>query len=178
MLHAAQLFDVPVYVTTQNKAKLGETVSELAELFPPSGTLEADKTAFSMCVTEVREKLERQCDGGKGKVQVIIVGIETHICVTQTTLDLLAMGHKVYVLQDGVSSCNSGERGVALRRLQAEGAVVTTSEGVMFELVGNAGGEGFKGLSKLVKEMKEGTRASVQSLCGGEEESGGVGSKL
>lgn len=70
--------------------------------------------------------------------QVAIVGIETHICVTQTALDLLAEGHKVYVLADGVSSCHEGEVGVALRRLAREGVVVTTSEGWLYECMGDA----------------------------------------
>lgn len=189
MLKAAQLLDIPVYVTTQNKSKLGETVGELGSLVDElkGEVVQADKTAFSMCVPDVMEGLDRQCQTASQKaVEVIIVGIETHICITQTTLDLLSQGHKVYVLQDGVSSCNSGERGVALRRLQSEGAVVTTSESVLFELVGDAGGDVFRGLTKLVKETKESTRGSVQILCGDggggegkeEGEGGGNGSKL
>ena len=71
--------------------------------------------------------------------QVAIVGIETHICVTQTALDLLSEGHRVYVLVDGVSSCNAGERTVALERLRAEGAIVTTSESFLYECMGDAG---------------------------------------
>lgn len=67
------------------------------------------------------------------------MGIETHICVTQTALDLLSEGHRVYVLMDGVSSCNAGERAVALERLRAEGAIVTSSEGWLYECMGDAG---------------------------------------
>ena len=74
----------------------------------------------------------------RGSFQIAIVGIETHICVTQTALDLLAEGHGVYVLADGVSSCHAGEVGVALRRLAREGAVVTTSEGWLYECMGDA----------------------------------------
>lgn len=66
------------------------------------------------------------------------MGIEAHICVTQTALDLLAVGHKVYVLADGVSSCHEGEVGVALRRLAREGVVITTSEGWLYECMGDA----------------------------------------
>lgn len=66
------------------------------------------------------------------------MGIEAHICVTQTALDLLAEGHKVYVLADGVSSCHEGEVGVALRRLAREGVVITTSEGWLYECMGDA----------------------------------------
>lgn len=73
------------------------------------------------------------------KPAVIITGIEAHICVTQTTLDLLRHGHKVYVLADGVSSCNKEEVPVALARLRAEGATVTTSESFLYECMGDAG---------------------------------------
>jgi nicotinamidase-related amidase len=69
----------------------------------------------------------------------IIVGIESHICVTQTTIDLLKAGHKVYVIADGVSSCNKEEVPIALARLRHEGAVVTTSESCIYECVGDAG---------------------------------------
>ena len=65
--------------------------------------------------------------------QVAIVGIETHICVTQTALD-----HRVYIIADGVSSCNDGERNIALERLRAEGAIVTTSESWLYECMGDA----------------------------------------
>jgi hypothetical protein len=113
-------------------------------------------------------------------LEVLLVGIETHICVTQTALDLLAAGHKVYVLADGVSSCNSGERGVALARLAREGCTITTSESVLFELVGDAAGVGFKEVSKLVKDTKESTRDAVAVFCannaageGGDEGVGG-----
>ena len=194
MLCAAQFLDIPVYVTTQNAAKLGDTVAELNTLLVAEGGGEkinvthADKTAFSMMVPGIRDAVEKQAAQASGEqqqqqLQVLLVGIETHICVTQTTLDLLALGHKVYILQDGVSSCNAGERGVALRRLASEGAVVTTSESVLFEMVGDAGGESFKKLTRLVKETKGETARAVEGFCGGAEGKGegggsGSGSKL
>lgn len=97
--------------------------------------------------------------------EVVIVGIEAHICVTQTTLDLLARGHKVYVLADGVSSCNQEEVPIALRRLAREGAVVTTSESFLYELMGDAGIGEFKAITGLVKEGKGSTREVLQALC-------------
>lgn len=90
--------------------------------------------------------------------EVILVGIESHICVTQTTLDLLAAGHKVisssplhslppisltkktqvYILADGISSCNPQEIPIALSRLRAAGAIITTSESIIYEIMGDA----------------------------------------
>lgn len=98
--------------------------------------------------------------------EIVIVGIETHICVTQTTLDLLAAGHKVYVLADGVSSCNKEEIGVALERLRREGAVVTTSESWIYECMGDAAIEEFKAIAGVVKEFSGKTKEVVGTLLG------------
>lgn len=95
-------------------------------------------------------------------LDAIIVGIESHICVTQTTLDLLARGHRVYVLADGVSSCNAEERVVAFARLRDAGAIVTTSESILFEILGDAGHPQFKTVSGLVKETKEETSGALE----------------
>ncbi|KAJ9642257.1 hypothetical protein H2204_002626 [Knufia peltigerae] len=165
MIKAARILDIPVYVTTQNASRLGATVSELKALLPKgsdsTATTEVDKTAFSMLVPG----LTRQLNANGKRLSVIIVGIETHICVTQTALDLLSQGHKVYVLADGVSSCNAAERPVALSRLAREGCVVTTSESLLFELVGDAKDGNFKAVSGLVKETKEETKDAVETLC-------------
>lgn len=95
----------------------------------------------------------------------VILGIESHICVTQTTLDLLSQGHKVYILADGVSSCNNEEVPIALARLRAEGAVVTTSESWIYECMGDASIAEFRDIAKLVRESKEETTKSLEVLC-------------
>ncbi|KAF2225139.1 Isochorismatase-like protein [Elsinoe ampelina] len=164
MLKASQILDIPVFATTQLKGKLGETCSELG-LDAPDGvqtTIHADKSKFSMIVPELQKAFEAL---GPEKKEVIILGIESHICVTQTTLDLLREGHKVYVLADGVSSCNREEVPIALARLRAEGAVVTTSESFLYELMGDAGIAEFKGIAGLVKEYNGKTKESLQALC-------------
>ncbi|RMD43409.1 hypothetical protein DV735_g1741, partial [Chaetothyriales sp. CBS 134920] len=183
----AQIFNIPIYITTQNAARLGDTVHELSTLLPsglPSPTthpsvaaklsptsppvLQQDKTAFSMCTDAIVSELDAQATptntGPQVPVEVILVGIETHICVTQTALDLLQIGHKVYILVDGVSSCNAGERGVALERLRKEGAIVTTSESILFELLGDASHPAFKAVNALIKDTKEtALRAEAES---------------
>lgn len=87
-------------------------------------------------VPDLRNALGQRRPGEQ--YQVAIVGIETHICVTQTALDLLTEGHRVYIIADGVSSCNEGERGIALERLRAEGAIATTSESWLYECMGDS----------------------------------------
>lgn len=172
MAKAAKTLNMPVYTTTQNAGRLGATVSELASLLSETKNTEIDKTAFSMMVPELTKALSAQSssapsDTGKPHtpISAILVGIETHICVTQTALDLLSMGHKVYVLADGVSSCNAGERPIALARLAREGAVVTSSESLLFELVGDAGSKDFKAISGLVKDTKDETKGAVETFC-------------
>lgn len=99
------------------------------------------------------------------RLSCVIVGIESHICVTQTALDLLQDGHKVYIIADGVSSCNKEEVPIALARLRHEGAVVTTSESWMYECVGDAGIAEFREIIKVVKETHQSTKDVLQTLC-------------
>ncbi|KAF2100492.1 isochorismatase domain-containing protein 2A, mitochondrial precursor [Rhizodiscina lignyota] len=166
MLRAASILSIPVLATTQQRAKLGETCSELGlDSDGPNGIktlVHSDKSKFSMWTPEVRNALGRQPNQ---RYSAVIVGIESHICVTQTALDLMAAGHKVYVLADGVSSCNKEEVPVALARLRAEGATVTTSESWLYECMGDAGIEEFRAIAGLVKETKQSTTESLQALC-------------
>jgi nicotinamidase-related amidase len=164
LLKACQILDIPVFATTQLRAKLGETCSELG-LDSPEGVqthAHVDKSAFSMFVPEIRDAFKKL--GGE-KREVIIVGIESHICVTQTTLDLLREGHKVYIIADGVSSCNKEEVPIALARLRAEGAIVTTSESWLYECMGDASVPEFKQIASLVKEYNSKTKEGLQALC-------------
>lgn len=124
---------------------------------------DVDKTLFSMITPEI-EKLLPVPDKGEAPIDAIIVGIETHICVTQTTLDLLEKGHRVYILVDGVSSVNPEERGIALARLRDAGAIVTTSESLLFEILADAGDKNFKMITGLVKETKEETKEALEKL--------------
>ncbi|EAW18500.1 putative isochorismatase family hydrolase [Aspergillus fischeri NRRL 181] len=162
LLKASSALNIPVYVTTQNRPRLGDVVSELQPyLSTPLVRANIDKTLFSMITPEL-DALLPNAKGGETPLDVIIVGIETHICITQTTLDLLERGHRVYVIVDGVSSMNKEERGVALARLRDAGAIVTSSEGILFEILGDAGRTEFKAVSGLVRETKEETREAME----------------
>lgn len=164
MLKASQILGIPVFATTQLRGKLGETCPELG-LDTADGVktqAHVDKSAFSMFVPELQKAFNEL---GTEKREVVIVGIETHICVTQTTLDLLREGHKVYILADGVSSCNPQEIPIALARLRAEGAIVTSSESFLYECMGDAGIAEFKGVAGVVKEYSGKTKESLQALC-------------
>ncbi|KAJ9150708.1 Isochorismatase domain-containing protein [Pleurostoma richardsiae] len=167
VLKAAHILQIPIFTTTQNRARLGDTVAELAPYISgPLAQAPADKTRFSMWIPAVSESLTAAggVAGGAQQLQIVIVGIEAHICVTQTALDALAAGHRVYVLADGVSSCNAAEVGVALARLRAEGAVVTTSESWLYECMGDATVPEFKSIVGLVKETSADTKAALQNL--------------
>lgn len=149
-------------MTTQNKAKLGPVVAELQPLIE-GAAVQADKTLFSMVTPEIHSHgVLALSTSSPGPREVAIVGIESHICVTQTALDLLARGDAVYVLADGVSSCNDAETPIALARLRAAGAVVTTSESWIYEVMGDAGIKEFRDVAKLVKETANDTREALK----------------
>lgn len=132
LLRACKILQIPTFATTQSASRLGPICSEIVDDLPNP----IDKTSFSMMVPQLRQALTQVAPD---PYQVAIVGIESHICVTQTAIDLLKDGHRVYIIADGVSSCNESERKVALDRLRAEGAVVTSSESWLYECMGDAG---------------------------------------
>jgi hypothetical protein len=159
-LRAAKILEIPIFVTTQNGQKLGGIVPELQPLVSEAA-VHADKTLFSMMTPDISS---HPLLADPPATAVVIVGIESHICVTQTALDLLARGHRVYVLADGVSSCNEQEVPLALARLRAEGAVVTTSESWLYETMGDAGIAEFRDVAKLVKETSADTKSALSGL--------------
>ena len=144
MIRAAGILEVPVVVTEQYPAGLGPTCAAIRDLLGETPIFE--KTRFSACVEPVVEHL-----GSLGRPNVIVVGIETHVCVQQTVLDLLRLGYMPYVCADAVSSRVPLNRDVAMTRMQQAGAVVTTTESVIFEALGESGTDRFKAILTLVK---------------------------
>lgn len=159
-------------MTTQNRARLGDTVPELsAHLSPPLCRASADKTLFSMWIDELTSQLpsaqSTQAGDRPPPEDIVLVGIESHICITQTALDARDSGHRVYVLADGVSSCNPEEVPLALARLRAEGRgiVVASSESWLYEVLGNAALPEFKKIIGIVKDTARDTKTALAALA-------------
>lgn len=133
-MRAAKILEIPVIVTEQNPRALGVTVPLTLESLPSTlYTGPIAKTKFSMVLPEVLSQLE-----AFGTKSVVIFGIESHVCVLQTALDLLELDFGVHILLDGISSCNHDEVPVAVARLRAAGCQITTSESALFQLMGTS----------------------------------------
>jgi len=147
LIQGLQALEIPILATEQYKKGLGETLPELKELLDPKKTEPVEKMSFSCTDDEgFREQLART-----GRDHVVIFGIEAHVCVLQTVLDLLEDAFEVIVVKDCVSSRYPADMETALRRMEQEGAMLTTSESILFELCRVAGTDVFKQISKLVK---------------------------
>ncbi|KAF8318191.1 Isochorismatase hydrolase [Clavulina sp. PMI_390] len=121
-----------------------------------------------MVIPEIAELLKREAAEKSslgGPTPIVIMGIEAHICVQQTALQLAQLGYEVYVLADGVSSIHhAGEVPIALDRMRQSGVLVTTSESFLFNAMGDASRAEFKAFAKLIKEAKAGTEGALGGL--------------
>lgn len=141
LLEGLKLLEVPMYITQQYTKGLGMTVDEIMEA---AGTTEyIDKIAFT-AYDSVKWKL-------RGKKFVIVCGIEAHICVLQTVIDLKAAGYVPVLVADCVSSRKESDKQVALERARQEGAIVTTYESLLFELLKVAGTDTSKAIQRLIR---------------------------
>ena len=148
LIRAARILKVQTAITEQYPQGLGPTLPALTDL---AG------------VGDVPSKLTFSCRGcpeifdrwsAAGLARVLVTGIETHVCVQQTALDLLDAGLSVYVAVDATGSRNDLDESVALRRMEAAGAVLTTTESAIFEWTDKAGTPEFKEISKLIREER------------------------
>ena len=146
MIRGAQVLDVPVIWMEQNPLGLGPTRPELAELLE-SGSKRIVKNSFSCW----GEQMFRDTIAGSGRKEVLLTGIETHVCVYQTARDLLREGYGVHVVVDAVSSRTMNNRELGIRRMVELGAVRTGTEMVLFELLRVGEGDAFRRILKIIR---------------------------
>lgn len=144
LLGGVKALEVPVIVTEQIPEKLGPTRAEFLPLLQAGAIA---KHSFSCC----GEPAFFQTLGKTGRRQVILCGIETHVCVYQTAMHLLEAGYEVYVVADAVSSRDPANKALALRRMECEGVKLTGTEMLLFELLGDANDPAFKAILQIVK---------------------------
>jgi nicotinamidase-related amidase len=147
LLSAASLLQVPLLLTEQYPKGLGNTIEEIRRALPQMQALE--KMDFSCVQTAgFKERLS-----SLGRDQIVLAGIETHICVAQTAMDLASKGERVFVVADATSSRRPLDAQIALQRLEQSGLTVTTAEAVVFEWLRRAGTDEFKALQPKLKAL-------------------------
>lgn len=146
LLQASALLDIPVIVSEQNPKGLGSTETSIRDAFPETARL-FEKTAFSCCAADgLMDSLS-----GLDRSQIIVVGMETHICVLQSAHDLKSTGLDVFVVEDATCSRKAIHQTNALQRMNNFGVNITNHESVLFEWLGDARHEQFKSLSTLIR---------------------------
>ncbi|MFC0820773.1 isochorismatase family protein [Moraxella marmotae] len=147
LIQGLQILGVPIMLNEQYKKGLGETIAPLYELLDESNRTSFEKKSFSVCDNPPSwANIVRQ-----NRRIVLLFGIETHVCVLQTALDLLDNGMQPVIVADAVGSRNPYDKKQAIRRMRRAGAAVTTTEAILFELLRTADDPAFKSISKLIK---------------------------
>ncbi|RMG47370.1 MAG: hydrolase [Acidobacteria bacterium] len=145
LIRGIRVLRIPIIVTEQLPEKLGATIPEIAELVSDIEPIR--KSTFSCCGSEsfmnVLRSLKRR--------QILLAGIEAHVCVYQTAMDLLNVGHVVHLVADAVSSRTAMNRQIGVERIIREGAKLTSTEMALFELLRVAEGDAFKQILQIVK---------------------------
>lgn len=151
LLDMANLLGVPARATEQYPQGLGPTNAELVRRLPPERPA---KVAFSCCAAPGLLAELRQL----GRPNVVVAGMEAHVCVLQTSLDLLAEGLTVFLPVDGIQSRFRIDQETAVRRLEQAGAILTTAEATAFEWLGGSDHPQFKTVSKLIQDRMKALR--------------------
>jgi nicotinamidase-related amidase len=146
LINGFNILNVPIFITEQYRKGLGPTEKPILDALSHPGIVE--KLNFSCCAAiPLMEQLQ-----SKKIQQVVVCGIETHVCVLQTSLDLLAEGFQVHLVCDAISSRKKLDHEAAIDRMQQAGVILTTAESVLFELLERAGTPEFKQISQLIKQ--------------------------
>jgi nicotinamidase-related amidase len=145
LFEGCKILNIPTFVTEQYPKGLGKTISEILDVLP--GQRIYEKTAFSCCdSTEFLQALKRS-----GRKQIIVCGIEAHVCVNQTVHDLLSANYSVHLVEDAISSRDIFNKEVAMRKMSLAGAIPSTTEMALLELVQDSASANFKAVQNLIK---------------------------
>ncbi len=145
LCRAAEELDVPIVLTEQYKKGLGPTIPEVTEMI--ASPVVFDKEHFSACLApDFTDALKAY-----GRPEIVVTGMETHVCVLQTALDLLQAGFRVHLVADAVCSRVDENRDIAIDQLRHAGAVVTSTEIVIFEWARRANTDAFRRILPIVK---------------------------
>ncbi len=143
LINAYQILEENIFVSEQNPFKLGVTIPEL---LPKTGFKKIEKMEFSLAnIKEFLQELKN-----KKITNLIVCGIETHICIQQTVLDCLEKGFEVILVSDAMSSRNNVDHEIALQRMIHMGAILTTTESIIFELCKTADRKEFKQIRNII----------------------------
>ena len=149
LVQACRILSVPIIVTEQYPKGLGRTVAEIA-VHLPEGTTPLEKLTFSACGLQEFDTQLRE----RHAEQVIVCGIEAHICVSQTVHELLQLGYQVHLASDAIAARLPHNRDVALQKMTTSGALLSSVETAIFELCRQAGTPQFKQVQALVKDLQ------------------------
>lgn len=145
LIKALKILDIPIIWNEQLPDKLGPTIPEIKELL--DGLEPFEKNTFSCCGNDAfMDKLE-----STGRRQILLAGMETHVCVYQTALDLIPKGYEVHLVTDAVSSRTLENKLIGIQAIKDLGAGLTSVEMALFEMLNVAEGEQFKNIVKLLK---------------------------
>lgn len=145
LIQGLKILEIPVIITEQYTKGLGLTIPSLRNLLPEQPAIE--KVSFSCC----DEQIFRKTLLDSGKTNIIIAGIESHVCVMQTVTDLIQLGLRPVVIENCVSSRNLNDKNISIKRMYQEGATISTYESILFELCRTSDTNKFKEISKIVK---------------------------
>jgi len=146
MIRCAKIFNIPILANTQYVKGLGPYVANLEELVSDIQLL--DKVEFNATTNKATEVFLDALP--KAVTTIVLVGVETHICIYQTAMGLLARGFKVWVVEDGISSRKMSDHQAGINRLQSVGAIIGPVEMLIYELLGKAGTAEFKQILPLI----------------------------
>ena len=149
MNQISKVFEIPMIVTEQTPQNLGHIANDLKNELPKNHK-KFEKSQFSMLTPEVLSELKSQPD----RKNILLYGIETHICVLQTALDALENGYNVYLVIDGVSSQRDFDRSVAIKRMEKSGIMFTTLEQLIFEIMRDQKHKKFREILPILKKTR------------------------